>query len=234
MKAEKFTLACFLILVLLSIMGCASLGGGQVAGINWALGENGGKVTVSSEDPGHPASTLNNGITSSENWDQGEGWQASLGAGADRGQWGFGAGGQGRGGGGGRNQARNWVIVEISQPVTVTHVKIHTIDSEKYPAKDFGVSHLLVQYESEATLGEAVWINADRYGKGVGDRNNIVQHNVKGVIDVRFAPVKTKRIRVLIYRTNDMERSEGGRGARGGSRNTSGAIRLTEIEVCGV
>jgi hypothetical protein len=234
MKAEKFILACFSALVLSSMLGCAYLGGGQASGTNWALEKNGGKITTFSEDPDHPASTLNNGITSSENWDQGEGWQASIGANAGRGRGGFGAmqppgatAGRGRRGFGAM-QERNWVIVELSQPVVVSHVKIHTIDSKQYPAKDFGVSHLLVQYESETTLKEKVWVSADRYGKGVGSRDNIVRDNVKGVIDVRFTPVKTQRVRVIIYGTNDMTRSEGNR------RNREGTIRLTEIEVYGV
>jgi len=93
--SKSLILACFSTLVLSSMLGCAFLGGGQASGINWALDKNGGKVTVFSEDPGHPASTLNNGITSSENWDQGEGWQASIGATAGRGR-----GGRGQGGGG--------------------------------------------------------------------------------------------------------------------------------------
>jgi hypothetical protein len=230
MKAGNFILACFSILVLSSILGCASLEGGQAAGINWALAENGGKVTAFSDHPNHPVSTLNNGITSSENWDRGEGWQAPISAGGRRGRQGPGGGGGGAGGRRGfmtMQQDRNWIIVELAQPVSVSHVKIHTIDSAHYPAKDFGVSHLLVQYEGETTLGQAVWISADRYGKGVGARDNIVRDNVQGAIDVRFTPVKTKRIRVIIYATNDMTRFEGGR------RNRQGTIRLTEIEVYG-
>lgn len=245
MKSANFILACSLILVLSLMLGCASLEGGQASGINWALKENGGEVTAFSENPGHPASTLNNGITSSENWGKGEGWQASMGASAGFGRQGGGAGGRGGGagmpgggfggrGGGARGQERNWVIIDLPQSVTVTHVKIHTIDSKQYPAKDFGVSYLLVQYESKATLGEAIWKSADRYGKGVGSRDNIIRDNAKGVINVRFVPIRTKRIRVLIYGTNDMASSIGRRGGRGGSRGRGGTIRLTEIEVYGV
>ncbi len=232
MKSTNLILACFLILVLSSMLGCASLEGSQASGINWALKENGGKVTAFSENPGHPASTLNNGITSSENWGKGEGWQASMGAGAGFGRQRGGFGGRG---GGARGQGRNWVIIELPNSVTVTHVKIHTIDSKQYPAKDFGVSYLLVQYEGETSIDkEKIWIGADRYGKGVGARDNIIRDNVKGVINVRFVPIRTKRIRVLIYGTNDMASSVGSRGGRGGSRGRGGTIRLTEIEVYGV
>lgn len=229
MKATNFILACFSTLVLSSMLGCAYLGGDQASGINWGLKENGGKVIAFSDDPNHPVSTLNNGTTSSENWDQGEGWQAPIGPTAGRGRGGFGAmqtpgptAGRGRGGPSARGQERNWVIVELAQPVSVSHVRIHTIDSEKYPAKDFGVSHLLVQYEGETSIDkEKIWVSADRYGKGVGSRDNIIRDNVKGVIGVRFPPVKTQRIRVIIYATNDSSRSK------------SGTIRLTEIQVYG-
>lgn len=44
--------------------------------VNYALAKNGTKIYVSEEDnSNHPASTLNNGITSSKNWRKGEGWE---------------------------------------------------------------------------------------------------------------------------------------------------------------
>lgn len=44
--------------------------------VNYALAENGAKIYVSEDNPNHPASTLNNGITSSEDWHLGEGWES--------------------------------------------------------------------------------------------------------------------------------------------------------------
>lgn len=229
MKPITFIFICFIALLLSSMLGCASLEGGKSPGVNWALDKKGGKVTAFSEVPGYSASTLIDGVTSSENWNNGDGWQASMGG-----------GGGGRGGQMGGVQERNWVIVELPKPIVVSRVRIYTVDSKQYPAKDFGVSHLLVQYESETTLNESVWVTANRYGKGVGSRDNIVRNNVKDTIDVRFDPVKTKRIRVLIYGTNDMDASSRSRanqrGGMGGGRTTNvnpGVIRLTEIEVYG-
>lgn len=43
--------------------------------VNYALPENGTMMLVSEDNPEHPASTLNNGIKSSEDWDNGEGWE---------------------------------------------------------------------------------------------------------------------------------------------------------------
>jgi hypothetical protein len=42
--------------------------------VNYALSENGAVIEVSSDNPEHPASTLINGIVSSDGWDSGEGW----------------------------------------------------------------------------------------------------------------------------------------------------------------
>jgi len=217
MRFTGFILVCFSTVILASVVGCASFGGGQVSGINWALAKNGGRASAFSEEPDHPASTLVNGITSSEGWDQGEGWQAPITV----------SGTLTRGRQARRDEMeRNWVIVELAQPVLVSQVKIYTIDSEKYPARNYGVGDVLVQHEIETASKEMIWVNADRYGKKVGDQDDTVRDNVRGVIDVKFKPVNTQRIRLLIYSTNDLAQT-------GDGTAREGAIRLTEVEVYG-
>ncbi len=218
MRFTSFMLVCFLAVVLVSVLGCASFGGGKISGVNWALAKNGGKVTTFSEELDHPASTLINGVTSSEGWSQGEGWQAS-----------FSTGSRGRSRRNRRSaEESHWITIELAQPVSVNNVKIHTIDSEEYPAENFGVSDLLVQYEFETASKEMIWANADRYGKKVGEKDNIVRNNANSVINVRFSPVNTQKLRILIYRTNDLATiSETNRAKQG-------IIRITEIEVFGM
>ena len=209
-------IVCFSIVIMASVLGCASFGGGQISGINWALEKNGGRASAFSEEPDHTASTLVNGITSSEGWDQGEGWQASITATS-----------RARGRQARRDEMeRNWVIIDLAQPVTVNQAKVFTIDSEAYPARDYGVSDLLVQYELETASREMIWVNAERFGKKVGEQDNTIRDNVRGVIDVKFKPANTQRIRILMYGTNDMTQVEGG-------TSREGTIRLTEIEVYG-
>jgi hypothetical protein len=216
MRFTSFILVCFSTAILASLLGCAVFGGGQVSGINWALEKNGGRVSAFSEEPDHPASKLIDGTTSSEGWDQGEGWQASITA-----------AGRARGRQARRDeQERNWVIVELAQPVLVNQVKVYTIDSEKYPARNFGVSDLLIQYELETASKDMIWVNTERFGKKIGDQDNTVRDNVRGVIDVKFKPVNTQRIRLLIYSTNDLAQTESG-------ESREGTIRLTEVEVYG-
>ena len=43
--------------------------------INYALAENGAIVEVSQDNAIHPASTLVNGIRTSDKWHSGEGWE---------------------------------------------------------------------------------------------------------------------------------------------------------------
>ncbi len=112
MRFTSFILVCFSTVILASVLGCASLRGGQVS-VNWALAKNGGQVSAFSEEFNHPAPKLINGITSSEGWNQGEGWEAGISVTP----------------GGGRSAAgkklereRNWVIIELSQPVAVNHL----------------------------------------------------------------------------------------------------------------
>ena len=119
------------------------------------------------------------------------------------------------------------MIVEFSQPVTISQVNIYTVDSEQYPAADFGLQSLLVQYELETSSKEMIWASMEKFGKGIAGSDNRILDNVSGVISPRFKPVTAQRIRILVYTTNDMERSEDN------SRAREGMIRLTEIEIYG-
>jgi len=219
MRFTSFILVCFSTVMLASMLGCATVGGGQISGINWAVEKNDGKVSAFGEAENHLASTLINGITSSEGWEQGEGWESSINVNTTPGRRSREARKS--------EEERNWVMVELAQPVTVNQVKIYTIDSEQYPAKDFGVSDLLVQCEVETAIKDKMWLDVEKFGKGLEDADFTVKDNVASVIDVRFKPVNTQRVRILIFRTNDLVRAEDG------SRTMQGTVRLTEIEVYG-
>jgi len=66
--------------LILAPLGCvpmnlSSMSSGTEGLVNYALAENGATVEVCSDNPEHPASTLINGITLSDNWGAGEGWE---------------------------------------------------------------------------------------------------------------------------------------------------------------
>ena len=236
--------------------------------VNYALPENGGVVYVSKDNPDHPARTLTNGIVGSENWDQGEGWESkfdgeyeyggyiepgereqlavSIGGGRaarqreDANQPDYRSGNLYGGGlGGNTSTAPGWVVVQFAEEELVTRVIVHTVDSEKYPASQYGISDFAVQYW---TPHANAWKSIDRIGRKVGDQHNSIRNNTQGRVVVRFKPVRTSKIRLLIRLTNDTEtyakrRSIGyvrGMLSRIRLRSMRGTIRLTEIEIYGL
>ena len=236
--------------------------------VNYALPENGGVVYVSQDNPDHPASTLANGIVSSEHWDQGEGWESQFDGEYEYG--GYIEPGErealavfGRGGGATRprnnaNQpdfrsgdlfggglegpapsAVGWAVIQFAEEELVTRVIVHTVDSEKYPASQYGISDFAVQYWTPHANG---WKSIDRIGRKIGEQHNSIRNNKEGRVVVRFKPVRTSKMRLLIRLTNDTEtyakrRSIGythGMLSRIRLRSMRGTIRLTEIEIYGL
>jgi hypothetical protein len=216
MLFRRFAIAGFAIIMVITAIGCANMGGGQISGVNWALAKNGGRVSAFSEEPNYPASAVIDGITKPD-WDkEGAGWQAQITV-----------GGMARSSRAQRDeQEKNWIVVELSQPITVNEVRIYTADSEKYPASKFGISDLLVQYEMKTATNDLIWANTKRPGKGIGDQDNAIRNNLNGVINARFEPVTTQKIRVLIYSTHDLKSTPDG-------KSREGVIRIAEIEVYG-
>jgi hypothetical protein len=212
--------------------------------VNLALANNGAKVMVSEDNSDHPASTLINGITSSENWDQGEGWEFAYNEGVEteleqsmqqnqiyqddttdqndslaygiRIQTNY-----------GMTAPMAWVTIEFPEKKTVNRMVVYTIDSKKYPAGNFGVSHLVLQYWTEASLESEVtgWRVIDRTGKFKGQTGNSIRNNKDGVIPIRFQPVKTQKMRLAIWWTNNSKLHS--------RQYITGTIRLVEVEVYG-
>jgi len=248
-----------IIMYLIFLAGCAKSsslvdfvkeGGLETSGlVNLALAANGARVTVSNDNPDHPAATLINGITSSENWSQGEGWETSYEGRFARGGYlaygvedpylaeergrneSFDSGDESWRGlrletsRGTVNSALGWAIIDFPEEKTVNRAIIHTIDSEEYPAEKFGVSDLILQYWSRPVNS---WASVERLGKGIGQTGNAIHDNKSGVITIRFQPVETSRMRLVIRWTNDSKRY-----TRGYYTYSNGTIRLTEIQIYG-
>ena len=174
---------------------------------------------------------MTNGIVNSEGWDQGEGWESkfdgeyeyggyiepgereqlavfSRGGGAtrrneDTNQIDYNSGDL-YGGGiqGTASSAVGWAVIQFAEEELVTRVIVHTVDSEKYPASQYGISDFAVQYWTPHANG---WKHVDRIGKKIGEQHNSIRNNKDGRVVVRFKPVRTSKIRLLIRLTNDTE-----------------------------
>jgi len=266
---ERFRLIYAFVLSILLIAGCTANtslvnfvkeGGLEAKGIrNLALASNGARVTVSVDNPDHPGSTLNNGVTSSENWEQGEGWEVKYEGALSRGEYtGYGVenpmlitermmsrnreerfnpnasfdsgdpswrGLRTQTEFGEVNTAEGWVIIEFPEEKLVNRAVIYTVDSEKYPAGKFGVSDLSLQYWSNFANS---WATVERSGKEKGQAGNAILNNKNGVITLRFEPVKTPKMRLIIRWTNDSQSYN-----RGYIPYAVGTIRLVEVEIYG-
>ncbi len=130
--------------------------------------------------------------------------------------------------GGDTASAMAWLVFEIPEKRLINRVIVHTIDSVKYPAKKYGVSDFIVQYW---TLQAKGWQNVDRMGKKVGDQHDSIRNNTKGKVTVRFRPVETTKIRIVIRLTNDSKRRKQGMAK---SEYLTGTVRLLEVEIYGL
>ncbi|MBM3238700.1 hypothetical protein FJZ31_20600 [Candidatus Poribacteria bacterium] len=238
--------------------------------VNYALPENGTVILASEDNQNHPVSTLSNGITSSENWDNGEGWETRFDGSYDLGRY-FEYGSNAwaasmaaelrererllsgnrrdtrtqinpedfeeeddnwrglRGNsmyGGSVQSAMGWMVFEFPEEKLVNRVIVYTIDSEKYPAKKYGVNHIRLQYWTPQAKG---WQNVKRFGKGKGQQFDSIRDIETGKVIFRFEPVRTSKLRLVILWTNDSERYK-----LGYFQYARGTIRLVEVEIYGL
>jgi len=264
MKTHTIALILFLSTILVacssrnSVIDFVKEGGLETKGlVNLALSSNGSTVTVSQENPDRPSGNIIDGITSSENWDQGSGWETKYEGFYARGEYtGYGVedpevvmdqmrnrnndnqstedtsatdpawrGLRTQTRYGNIDSAMGWVVVEFPDEKLVNRAVIYTVDSEKYPADRFGVADLSLQYWNDSAKS---WALVDRIGKSMGQAGNSVQDNKSGIITVRFQPVRTPRMRLIVRWTNDSKSVR-----RGYYQYNIGTIRLAEIEIFG-
>jgi ketosteroid isomerase-like protein len=128
--------------------------------------------------------------------------------------------------GGSVQSAMGWVVFEFPEEKLVNRVIVYTIDSEKYPAKKYGVNHIRLQYWTPQAKG---WQNVRRFGKGKGQQFDSIRDIETGKVIFRFEPVKTSKLRLVILWTNDSERYK-----LGYFQYARGTIRLVEVEIYGL
>ncbi len=191
-----------LIICLIVLSGCAIIqkfgGTGSDENLaNYALAGNGGTVSASNYTPDHSPLTAINGVTSSDGWDEGEGWECKF----ER--------QRPRSGGWSRLDPRTtidygsaWLEVQFDGPKLINKVTIYTLDSTKYPAYRYGIDEAWLQLWLEhgwSIVGEVS-------GSAIVSRNNLDREPiVGGKMAFRFDPVKTEKIRFIVFRSNDAE-----------------------------
>lgn len=176
--------------------------------INYALANNGGTAESNYNNPDYPPSAVINGDTSSLNWDNGGGWEGGL----------------------SRYRLKDllklsYIQVNLPGKKQVKSIVVYTLDSPKYPAKEYGLRTYRLEYWHGAGW-EKIRTKDD------GDKLFAVKDNKKGKIvhDIQGELV-TDKIRLIPIYSNDIDRTYSLTAFAGRSfYNVEGSARVVEIE----
>ncbi len=228
MKLSSIRAMSCLVIIMVVFPGCSvlqKLGGPGSSDelANYALASNGATVSVSNYTPEHSPLTAINGITSSEGWDDGEGWECRF----DR--------RRPREGGWSRLDPRNimdygsaWLEVQFSGPKIINRVTVYTLDSSKYPAAKYGIRDAWLQLWKEYG-----WTNVGEVKDGdIVSRVNLDREPVSGKIVFKFDPTKTDKVRLVVFQSNDMEVMGG--TWRDETKTEKSVARVVEIQATGL
>ena len=178
--------------------------------INFALIRNGAAADASQSVPNHRAEEVIDGDTTSETWDEGSGWGSSLEhlRTSDL-------------------NKRPYVSVTLAKPVDIRKIVVWTINSEKYPAPQFGLKDYRIEY----------W-----HGTGWGlipsgdtkDKQYTARNNTKGkrIHEVRQRLIASK-IRLVPVSSNDTVRNYQHMAGKRPVYEVEGIARVMELEVWG-
>ena len=207
---------CICLTLLLSVIGCKSqtlqehLLEPPPPLVNFALSRNGATAEASQSVPNHRAAEIIDGDTNSETWDEGSGWGSSLEhlRTSDL-------------------NKRPYVSVTLAKPVDIRKIVMWTIDSEKYPAPQFGLKDYRIEY----------W-----HGTGWGlipsgdarDKQYTARNNTKGkqVHEIRQRLIASK-VRLVPVSSNDTVRNYQHMAGKRPVYDVEGIARVMELEVWG-
>ncbi len=178
--------------------------------INFALLNKGAAAEASQYLPNHLPEEVIDGDISSETWDEGSGWGCTLEhlrtSDLNR---------------------RPYVRINLPEPVDIRQIVMYTIDSEQYPAAQYGLKDYRIEY----------W-----HGTGWGliptgdtkDRQYTARDNTKGkrVHDIR-GKLFAQHIRLVPVSTNDTERVYQYMSREKPVYEVKGLGRVMELEVWG-
>ncbi|MBM3212477.1 discoidin domain-containing protein, partial [Candidatus Poribacteria bacterium] len=219
---KKFTcylfIAFFLTALSLSIVACSGqsmrtrdiLMSPEQKLVNYALASNGGTAESTDNNPDHPPSEVIDGDISSLDWDKGGGWEGGL----------------------SRYRLKDllklsYIQVNLPGPKQVKRIVVYTLDSPKYPAKEFGLRTYRLEYR-HGTGWEKVRLIEDGNEKLFAVKDNKegkIVHEIDGELI-------TDKIRLVPIYSNDIDRTYNLTAYAGRSfYSVEGAARVIEMEV---
>ena len=177
---------------------------------NFALSRNGATVEASQSVPNHRAEEVIDGDTTSETWDEGSGWGSSLEhlRTSDL-------------------NKRPYVSVTLAKPVDIRKIVMWTINSEKYPAPQFGLKDYRIEYWHGTGWG--LIPSGDTKDKQYTARNNTKGKQVHEVQQRLIA----QKIRLVPVSSNDTVRNYQHMAGKRPVYDVEGIARVMELEIWG-
>lgn len=123
-----------------------------------------GTAAASSSNSDFPASQAIDGNADSSDWEQGTGWNDNI-----------------------SSEFPDWLEVSFPVPLTVDSVDMFTLDSEQFPASEYGLRDYDVQ------------VLVDGEYRTVAE----VRDNTRGYVRSTFSEIRAEAVRLLIHDTND-------------------------------
>ena len=189
MKTPSRGMIFYLIIILVAFSGCSVIGGLGPSGepVNYALSSNGAAALASNFTPGHDPYTAINGVTSSDGWDDGEGWECRFSRERlERGRR-------------SRTDPKSvmefgsaWLEVQFAGPRSINRVTVYTLDSAEYPAIYHGIQDAWLQLWKErgwSTVGEIK-------GGNIASRVNLERRPAGGKMVFKFDHTETEKVKL--------------------------------------
>ncbi len=177
---------------------------------NFALIRNGATAEASQSVPNHRPEEIIDGDTTSETWDEGSGWGSSLEhlRTSDL-------------------NKRPYVSVTLAKSVDIRKIVMWTIDSEQYPAQQFGLKDYRIEYWHGT--GWELIPSGDTKDKQYSARNNT---KGKQIHEIHHRLIASK-IRLVPVSSNDTVRNYQHMAGSRPVYEVEGIARVMELEVWG-
>ncbi|MGQ9610585.1 MAG: YybH family protein [bacterium] len=178
--------------------------------VNYALSSYGATAESPDNNPDHPPSEVIDGDTSSLDWDSGGGWEGSLShLRSDE------------------LLKRSYIQINLPGKKQVKKIVVYTLDSPKYPAKDYGLKTYTLEYWHGTG-----WRKIEFFGESKDKRFTIKDNKSGKIVHIVKGDLITEKIRLVPYSSNDFQK-EYNLTAFGGKPiyEVSGSSKVIEIEV---
>lgn len=203
------------------LLGCASLSGPGVTYVDYAHADQGATVITSGRDGSRTGAGLINGVSDSNQWAKGEGWQVTWERKRYKQGWSSWSA-EDR-----LSRGAAWAEIRLDRPRRINRVVIHGLDTPTHPFEAYKEGALQVRRAADLP---GMWTTIGR----IENHKVIVPgrraNTVSGKTTFRFNTTEVDAVRFIVYEMSGATTSDQQTYA---TRSQTNTISLLEIEVTG-